>query len=456
MFMLFIGLIAAGTLAAWRNWRWGVYAAILVGLLQDPVRKMLPGTPASLTLATVPIWLGVAAHILMHRRAVLSRFLAGFPVLAGHLSRFALYLIVPAYLSLTYGRGTWQITLLGVFVYGAGFGLALAGWAGWRDARQIDQFLGFYALGTGIMLLGGILEFLGWGPRSVLIGADALDHVWVTHRTGEAVYMLAGFFRSPDVMGWHAVTVFMFAFILAMRSRGKIRILWIGMVLWGLLGIWVCGRRKMIAMLPFFLGSYLLLVFRVRGARRVLSMVAITAVALTLGLYMIGRVYPNSPVSRFYMTIFDETGDTVVQHGWRAVIGTVQQAGVLGYGLGMSQQGVHNINAEKPRLWQESGPGKLVAELGIPGSILFLLLGYVLLRTGYEVIRLHTGKDTVYLYAGVFSLLVANLASSVVSAQIYGDPFVVLFLAFLMGVLLAGARMEGEGSEKAEKLKWER
>ena len=441
MFLGFIAIIGLCCLLAWHNWRWGLWSAIFIGILQDPVRKVLPGVPAYLTLSTVPIWLAVAVSVLVNQRSVVSRFMQSFPVLAGHLSRFAVYLIIPMVLSLTYGRGTWQITLLGVFVYSAGFALLLTGWSGWKDFSQIDQLLGVYAIVTGVMLTGGLLEYLGWGSRSVLIGTDVFDHVWVTHRTGEAVYMLAGFFRSPDVMGWHAVMVVMIAFILVMRSRGQTRVLWTGLVLWGLIALWVCGRRKMIGMLPIFWGSYVLLVFRIRGIRRILSIALASGLVLLLGVYVIGQVYPDSPASRFYMTILDELDEQIVRHGYRAVITTVNQAGFLGYGLGMSQQGVHNINAEKPRLWQESGPSKLVAEFGVPGSILFLLLGYALFRTAYEVIKLHRGRDTIELFAGLFSIFIANLATSVVSAQIYGDPFVVLFLTFLMGALLAGGRM---------------
>ena len=325
--------------------------------------------------------------------------------------------------------------------------MLLAGWGGWRDIGQFDQFLALYALTAGLVLTGGVLEYFGWAQRTALIGTAALDHVWVTYRTGEAVYMLAGFFRGPDVMGWHATTVFMFAFILAMRSHGKWRWFWAAIAVWGLLSLWVCGRRKMISMVPVFVGCYLWLVFQLRGTRRLFSMIALVILVAGVGWNMVARIYSYNPFNRFYLTALDEVGDQVVGHGLDAVVVTVRQAGILGYGLGMSQQGVHNINAEKPRIWQESGPSKLVAELGIPGAILFLLLGYAIFRTAFDVVRLQAGSDAIYRFAGVFALFMANLASSVVSGQIYGAPFVILFLAFLAGSLLSGARMQEEKSE---------
>ena len=95
---------------------------------------------------------------------------------------------------------------------------------------------------------------------------------------------------------------------------------------------------------------------------------------------------------------------------------------------------------ETPRLWQESGPSKLVAELGVPGNVLYLALGMVLFATAYQVVRLGRQKPSFYLTAGLFSVLLANVASSIVSAQIFGDPLVAFLLAFLMGLLLSDAR----------------
>ena len=60
--------------------------------------------------------------------------------------------------------------------------------------------------------------------------------------------------------------------------------------------------------------------------------------------------------------------------------------------------------------------------------------------TAYHVVRLGQKRDSFYLTAGIFSILVANVASSVVSAQIFGDPLVAFLLAFMTGLLLSDAR----------------
>jgi len=44
------------------------------------------------------------------------------------------------------------------------------------------------------------------------------------------------------------------------------------------------------------------------------------------------------------------------------------------------------------------------------------------------------------LLGGLFAVMCANVGSFIVSHQIFGDPFVIIFFAFLCGLILSGAR----------------
>ena len=434
-------LVAVSCLIALANWRWGILAAVAISFLQDPLRKMIPGAPAYMTMAASPIWLCALTSAGIGGQLSIRRFFNCFPRLGKWARIFAAYLLVPAAISATYGRNSWIITVLGAFVYSVMFLMLVAGWSFPQRGFPLQRFLAFYGIVAALMLAGGPLEALGYQEATPLIGTEALGHVWVTHRTGAAVHMLAGLFRSPDVMGWHAALVFMVGVILAFRSKGSARWFWIAVAVWGVLNIWLCGRRKMLSMLPIFFGCYALFVFRFKKVQKILSTSGTALLILGLGWYLISSLFYDAAVERFYLTAFTEAEEQIHRHGVQAVIGTVRQAGFWGYGLGMSQQGVHNLkNVEKPRTWQESGPGKLVAELGVPGNVLYLVLGVTLFITAFQVVRLEQGRDSFYLSAGLFSVLVANVASSVVSAQIFGDPFVAFLIAFLAGLLLSGAR----------------
>ena len=449
--MVFMLLVALATLVALVNWRWGIGAAIVLGLLQDPLRKIIPGTPAYLVLAGMPIWLGVICSAAFSRQLPINRFLSQFPRLGLWIRTFAIYLVIPAAISATYGHNSWLITLLGIFIYSTIFGIFVAGWRYPHRSEDIARLLTLYAAVTALMLMGGPLDAFKLPYLQAFVGTDMFGAIWVTHRTGEALHMLSGFFRSPDVMGWHAALLFMVATVLALRSKGVVRWLWVAVAIWGIFNIWLCGRRKMLSMIPIFLGTYTLLVFRFKNARRIFSLVGMAAMIMGLGWYVIASVVHNEALERFYVSTLAEMGERVETHGLLSVAGTIAQSGFWGYGLGMSQQGVHNIpNVETPRLWQESGPSKIVAEFGVPGMMLYLMVGVVLFITAYHAVRFGRERDSFNLAAGIFAILVANVASAVVSAQIFGDPLVAFLLAFIAGLLLSGARLAAQHAPRTE------
>lgn len=435
-------LILAASAVALRRWRWGIFAAIWIGLVQDPLRKMIPGTPGLYAMSSLPVWFSVIVGAGLEGAIRVRAFAAQFPRISQALSAFVFYLPLPAAISAGYGRNTAAITALGALIYGSMFLMLCCGWRFAARPAAILRLLAFYAVAASAFLIGGPLNYLGWNERFAAIGTEALGHVWVTHRTGEAVYMLAGFFRGPDVMGWHAATVFMTAVILAVRARGPSRFAWIAAAAWGLLNVWLCGRRKMVSMAPVFLVTYLALGFRFHGVRRWAFSAALLLLTLFLGWHVSTTYLKTGAVERFYLTTLQEADVSVREHALDSVWETIRQAGFWGYGLGMGQQGIHHIDAELPRLWQESGPSKLFAELGVPGSLLFLWLLWRMGLTAYHALRRVAGTEFFPIAGGILSILVANLIAGLVSAQIFGDPFIAVLLAFLFGVLLSSVSLQ--------------
>ena len=55
---VFVSFVVLGGAVATRNWRHGLFMFLLVGALQDPVRKLTPGTPVLFVLSGLPIWMG--------------------------------------------------------------------------------------------------------------------------------------------------------------------------------------------------------------------------------------------------------------------------------------------------------------------------------------------------------------------------------------------------------------
>ncbi len=450
MLYLFITLLMVACVIAFRNWRWGVLAMIVVALIQDPMRKLVPGVPGMMAMSSIPIWFAIMAGAFQSNALQVRAFLSTFPKWGQSLQWFAVYLAVPAILSITYGQGTWKIAVLGGLVYVCVFFAIQLGWQFPLKDRDVSRVLAFYALAGSVLLIGGPLEYLGWNQRMAIIGTEALDHIWVTYRMGTPVNMLSGFFRSPDIMGWHAIMVFMISLMLAIRTKGAWRYFWIGIAIWAAANVWLCGRRKMISMIPIFFGVYLLLIYRFQQMRRLVPILALLCIAIGIGWQVISHYFYSDALERFYRTVLDEADQQFYAHVVRSVQATIQQAGFFGYGLGMAQQGIHHIEAELPRIWQESGPSKLVAELGVPGSVLFLLMLFRLGRTAYAVIRYSAHHAGLYVSAGLFALVIANGMSSLISAQVYGDAFVIIWLALLVGLLLSAEGWERRSRQEPD------
>lgn len=66
------------------------------------------------------------------------------------------------------------------------------------------------------------------------------------------------------------------------RNRGWLRWVWVGISIWGMLNIWVCGRRKMIAMLPVFARCLLFLTFKLHGMKRAVLLAGVLSLSVVM------------------------------------------------------------------------------------------------------------------------------------------------------------------------------
>lgn len=440
----FLVFVALSSLLAAARWRFGPFLMVAAAMLQDPVRKMLPGAPPYVVLATVPIWCGTIIGAVIEGDFGWQRFRALFPGLSWGIMLFLVLLIPPAVLSATYSPGSWQVTLLGLYAYLSVVIGILLGTAYPRRPGDIERLLAWYCILVSVMLVGAPLERLGIATPLPIVGTRVMGHQWVTYRTGGVLRMVAGFFRSPDVMGWHAAALVMVAITLALKAPRSRRHLWAVLAGWGGIGVMLCGRRKMIGMLPFFavaLASYYVLF---RQAKRIIPLAAAFMAALLVGAYAYTAVGPDRELEEFYSSTIGEVGDRAFARGIQAITTTYRQAGFLGYGLGMATQGTHHIGVERPRAWQEGGSGKIMAELGVPGFACFLLVVAALLAASFRVLRQISATPEHPVHFGLSAFVLANAIGAVVSAQIFGDPFIGAFLPFLVGLVLSGARLEME------------
>ena len=357
---------------------WGMVLFLLVGALQDPVRKLVPGAPNYLTLSTMPVWACIMLGAMLRGDLNWLRFKRAFPQVAIVTVIFAWTLVPAAVMSAIYSPGSWQVTLLGVYVYFSAFSGVLIGvFYPVRDG-DIERLMFCYILIVAVMLLGAPMERMGVGVSEGWVGTGRLGDLWVTYRTGGVVRMMSGFYRSPDIMGWHASCLVMLSMILAMWRSDWQRILFVGLAGWGGIGVMLCARRKMISGLVIFLLVFLALFLRHQQVRRFVAIGLLSLAAMGVWSYIYQTTGSDREVEGFYNTTLSEVGDRLHQHAVEAPHTTLRQAGLFGYGLGMAVQGAHHIKIERPNIWQEGGLSKLLAECGVPG-----LLASTLLLSGF-------------------------------------------------------------------------
>ncbi len=434
----FVGMVALFCVVSISKWRWGPYLMVLVAVVQDPVRKMIPGAPGFLVLSAASIWGATVLGAMLAADLNWGRFKQLYPTLSAAAVAFAILILPSALLSATYSPGSWQITLVGLFIYGSLLLGLVVGTFYPVKSKDIPHLIGWYCILAGVSLVGAWLE--RFGVQHLAIGTSALGHRWVTYRMGRALVMIAGFYRSPDVLGWHAATMVMLSIALALKSHAIPRYLWVTLAGWGFASIMFCARRKMLSMLPIFITALLITYVLQKRGRLLMPAIIVLLAASAIGV----RVYQVSgrdvQLESFYKTALDTAERRVSRHGFQAVVTTYQQAGFFGYGLGMASQGTQHIAVKRPRVWQEGGIGKIMVETGVPGLAGFLVLGIILGVTMVKTLKHATALADYPVYTCISALLLANMSAGVVSAQILGVPFVAAFLSFLAGIVLAGRR----------------
>jgi hypothetical protein len=437
--VLFFGFLVLSMVVAMTDWRRGWLMAILCGVLQDPARKMTPGSPVAMTLSVMLVYfvilVAASGAMQMHAREFSRRF--GRVNLA--LIVVILFLFLAAIRGLfTFGLAGWKAPALSLFIYSAPIPAVLLGYTWLQREEHLYTLFRFYAAVTSVALIGTLLEFfdLKWAA----LGTVALSEYNLRYLPGIEIRMLSGFYRGPDIMGWHAAMLAIIGLIMTLRRQTLQRAwIWLLVTGFGILGCFLSGRRKAIYMVAVFA-----LVFLWRYFRRLTAVHLITFV-LALGLiavviYKISADEKANVYARGAITTRAEIAQRLEGGLWE----TMKQFGILGSGLGTATQGVQHVATDTSVMgWQEGGLGKLAMELGLPGLLAVLILAITMVRL---MLRLTAHPDvegsSQIMRCALFGIFIANVVEFLVSAQAYSDAVLTLMTAFFLGCMFATAVLD--------------
>jgi hypothetical protein len=440
-FLALLGFTAMATLVDWRR---GWLLVILCGVLQDPARKLTPGAPVVMSLSVLTVYtvmLFSARVTLLARARELS---ARFSTVMQAFFLLAVSLVVAALNGMvTFGFALWRVPALSLLIYTLPIPAVLFGYAWLNREKQIEMLFRFYAALTSVALIGTTLEYLGL--RSAALGMVSMP-VSIRHLPGIQIRMLAGFYRAPDIMGWHAATLASIGVIMAMRRRTLSRAWpWIAVTAWGFLNCMLSGRRKAVYMVAIFAAAFL---WRYLGRLRTAELITFLMVAAVMT-GVVSRVMQGEETN-VYVRGTATTSNEVWERLEGGLGSTIQQFGFLGAGLGTATQGTQHLTQGIAFGWQEGGLGKLAVELGVPGLMAIAILGVVLLRLALRISAVPDLPETSQvLRAGLFGLIAADIATFMASAQAYSDPLLMLLSAFTVGLLLGTSMLDERALETA-------
>ena len=432
-------LLVSMTIAA-NNWRHGWFLAVVCGVLQDPVRKITPGTPAWMTMSIVAVYGVILFTALQSLQRNRYDFAKRFPNLYSTISLFLVMLVFAAMNGLaTFGLEAWQVPALSLLIYMLPLPAVLLGYAWLEREEQIVRFFVFYAVLTAIALIGTPLEYFRLFDTP-LLGMVAMPGGYIRHLPGLQIRVLSGIYRAPDIMAWHAATLTAIGIIMAVRARIVQRAWpWVGVAAWGFLNCLISGRRKAVYMVAVFAAAFLW-----RYIRRLTTTQVALVLLLGASVALVVREVGSREDSAVYTQGAKTTTEEILGRLEGGVIGTFEQQSYLGAGLGAATQGVRHVaGTENDFGWQEGGLGKLAAELGLPGLLVAALLAWAMLRM---MLRISSFGDlpgtTQVVRVGLFALVIANIANFLTSAQAYSDPVLTLVTAFFVGCLFATAALD--------------
>lgn len=435
---LYLTFLAAASAYALVNWRRAWLLVIVAGVLQDPVRKLTPGSPVLVSFAVVGLYaailFGGRNDIIANVREFGGRFSKVYATL---LALLALLIISALNGLFTFGASSWTVPAVSLFTYLVPLVAAAFGYAWLQREEDMHRFFRVYAAITSVALLGTAAEYLR--VSSSLLGMVAAQGDYIRHLPGIQIRMLSGFYRSPDIMAWHAATLTAIGVAMALRyGTGRRMVLWGGVATWGFLNCMLAGRRKAIYFVVVFFA-----VFLWRYARRVRSAQVFALFVVLVLLYGVVRQIASGGETSVYARGALASSEEIARRLEGGALETFRQVGFMGAGLGAATQGVHHLVSVERLGWQEGGLGKIAVEIGLPGILILIIIAYIVTDLLFRLVRIGDVEgSSQFIRVMLFGLLAANAVSFMASAQAYSDAVLALMTGFLVGCLFATAALD--------------
>lgn len=431
------------------QWRSALALALVLGFLQDPLRKSLLGQPPLTVGLVLVAALACALVVLAQRRGLeLPLLLATQPQLARWLPLYALLLL----LQTVQGLVRFGQPLLSLI--GAGFYLAplLGLWLGFQVASEPPLLQRLLQCYVGLSIPAALAVLLSERGVAHPLLREVGSGILIHFAAGVSRYGASGLWRSSEVAAWHLAAAACFALVLASAACSRNAVLGYALLALVFAGLTLLtGRRKaQVLVLLFVLVDGLLLQRWLRPPWRgwlLSNLTALAGVSAVAALWLLPRLqaWGSAVQVRRALTVQGELWDRFAVLGLAASGRAIELAGLFGLGAGAATQtgsldfGRRQLLGPSIGFVAESGAGRLITELGLLGLVVVVLGMVLLIALVRRNLALLPGlpQPWIHLHVGLLAFALANLPLFLGAAGIYGDPFVLLLLSLSLGSLLA-------------------
>jgi len=414
---------------------------VLIGFLQDPIRKLMVNEPVYMTVV-VGVIAGCAfvRQLFSERLSVVGPYLYWNKKLIGPLAIFFVILAVQFFHSLL-RYGSPIVPMLGAIFYVAPFVAISLGYAQFPRFDEMRKFLVIHITLAIVVAITVLLSFMGYDHslfNEVGAGLTIYDQ-------GTILKAHSGLMRSSEVAGWHLGAGICFMLILAVSRNSLPSVLFTAVaVVLILSAIILTGRRKMIFQVIMFGVLYFpfLHLYQKRLATGYFVTAGVVVGVAFLAAMWVFPLVSNAEFELYLMrgsSVFGDATDRFSSFGLGSMGWAIDQFGIFGGGLGVAAQGVHHFGGAIAGGAAEGGLGKISSELGAVSLVVIFWLLLAMVVHVHRCVSLvaRTMPEYLAFTVGVAVFIVSNIPTFMVASQVFGDVFILLIIGLMIGFLFA-------------------
>ena len=421
--------------------RWMLPACILVGYLQDPLRKVIAGEPVFIILIVGVVFAaGTLGYLLQNGITSIFEIQFWTPEFKLPMLLFFFLLAFQSLFSYLSYENPF-LTVIGLMAYFSPLLAISISYFSFRKSKSLENILWFYSFIAFFLALTVLMSFSGYEHTLLNEVGEGL----FIYDQGTILKAHAGFMRSSEIAGWHMGASACFLVILSFSSGKRSAIVFCSIaILLLLIAIALTGRRKMIMQFFIFLSFYSLfyLYFRRAMSSQILAMLALVLISFWVVSVYIFPSLSSSEIDLYYargVSVFGDADERFRELGLGSISWAINRVGWFGGGVGIASQGTGSFGVNIAGGAGEGGLGKIVVELGVPGLLILAWLAWVTFKFFLKTLRFVSQTDNFEsrFAIGIVAFVIANIPTYIVASQVYGDLYVLILLGFLVGFIFA-------------------